>query len=109
VRAFSGLEIRTALASEQEILDAIDKHYGEGERQTFVEGTGDEATADLEHLRDMASEAPVIRLVNAMIAEAIEAAPASDIHIEPFEKEFRVRFPSGRCAVSLLKRRRRAN
>jgi general secretion pathway protein E len=91
VRAFSGLEIRTALASEQEILDAIDKHYGEGERQTFVEGTGDEATADLEHLRDMASEAPVIRLVNAMIAEAIERR-ASDIHIEPFEKEFRVRF-----------------
>ena len=33
VRAFSGLEIRTALAAEQEILDAIDKHYGEGERQ----------------------------------------------------------------------------
>ena len=42
---------RTALANEQEILDAIDKHYGEGERQSFVEGTGDEATADLEHLR----------------------------------------------------------
>ena len=39
----------------------------------------------------MASEAPVIRLVNAMIAEAIEKR-ASDIHIEPFEKEFRVRF-----------------
>ena len=91
VRTFSGLEIRTALASEQEILDAIDKHYGEGDRQTFVEGTGDEATADLEHLRDMASEAPVIRLVNAMIADAIEKR-ASDIHIEPFEKEFRVRF-----------------
>jgi hypothetical protein len=39
----------------------------------------------------MASEAPVIRLVNAMIAQAIEKR-ASDIHIEPFEKEFRVRF-----------------
>src|SRR5471030_2009988 len=39
----------------------------------------------------MASEAPVIRLVNAMIADAIEKR-ASDIHIEPFEKEFRVRF-----------------
>ncbi|MBS1857758.1 MAG: type II secretion system ATPase GspE [Acidobacteria bacterium] len=89
--AFSGLEIRPALASEQEVLDAIDKHYGEAERQSFVEGAGDEATADLEHLRDMASEAPVIRLVNAMIADAVEKR-ASDIHIEPFEKEFRVRF-----------------
>ena len=55
------------------------------------EGDDEQATADLEHLRDMASEAPVIRLVNAMIAEAIEKR-ASDIHIEPFEKEFRVRF-----------------
>src|SRR5207253_9651307 len=54
VRAFSGFEIRTALASEQGVLDAIDRHYGEGERQTLVEGTLDEATADLEHLRDMA-------------------------------------------------------
>ena len=91
LRAFSGLEIRTALASEQDILDAIDRHYGEAERQTVLEGTGEEATADLEHLRDMASEAPVIRLVNAMIADAVEKR-ASDIHIEPFEKEFRVRF-----------------
>ncbi len=39
----------------------------------------------------MASEAPVIRLVNAMIASAVEKR-ASDIHIEPFEKEFRVRY-----------------
>ena len=39
----------------------------------------------------MASEAPVIRLVNTMIADAVEKR-ASDIHIEPFEKEFRIRF-----------------
>ncbi len=92
VRAFSGLQIQTVLAAEQEILEAIDKHYGETERQTLLTGGEDEqATTDLEHLRDMASEAPVIRLVNAMIAEAVEKR-ASDIHIEPFEKEFRVRF-----------------
>ena len=91
IRAFSGLEVQTVLATEQEILDAIDKHYGESERTTLVGGDDDQATADLEHLRDMASEAPVIRLVNTMIAEAIEKR-ASDIHIEPFEKEFRIRF-----------------
>jgi general secretion pathway protein E len=50
-----------------------------------------EANEDLEQLRDMASEAPVIRLVNAMVAQAVEQR-ASDIHIEPFEKEFRVRY-----------------
>jgi general secretion pathway protein E len=92
VRAYSGLEVRTALAAEQEIFDAIEKYYGEAERQTATpEGEDEQATADLEHLRDMASEAPVIRLVNAMIADALEKR-ASDIHIEPFEKEFRVRF-----------------
>jgi general secretion pathway protein E len=46
---------------------------------------------DVEHLRDMASEAPVIRLVNNMIARAVEQR-SSDIHLEPFEKEFRVRY-----------------
>jgi len=91
LHAFSGLEIRTALAAEQDILDAIEHHYGEAERPAFAEGDDAEATADLEHLRDMASEAPVIRLVNAMIGDAIEKR-ASDIHIEPFEKEFRIRF-----------------
>jgi general secretion pathway protein E len=93
LRAFSGLEIRTALAPEQEIVDAIEKHYGESDRHVLagVDSEDEQATADLEHLRDMASEAPVIRLVNAMIADALEKR-SSDIHIEPFEKEFRVRF-----------------
>jgi general secretion pathway protein E len=92
VRAFSGLTVQTALAAEQEILDALEKHYGEPERQAFAgDGEDEQATADLEHLRDMASEAPVIRLVNAMIADALEKR-SSDIHIEPFEKEFRIRF-----------------
>jgi general secretion pathway protein E len=91
VQGFSKLEVTPQLAAEQEILDAIDRYYSEGDRQSAVAGfaAGDED--DLEHLRDMASEAPVIRLVNAMIAQAVEKR-ASDIHIEPFEKEFRVRF-----------------
>jgi len=91
VQTFSRLEVRPQLAAEQDILDALDRLYSEGDRQTATIGfaTGDEE--DLEHLRDMASEAPVIRLVNAMIAQAIEKR-ASDIHIEPFEKEFRIRF-----------------
>jgi len=91
VHKFLRLEVSPQLASEQDITDAIDRYYSEGDRQaaTAEFGTGDEE--DLEHLRDMASEAPVIRLVNAMIAQAIEKR-ASDIHIEPFDKEFRIRF-----------------
>ena len=93
VRSFCGLRIKTALAGEQEILDAIDRFYGETEKTQALgaEFESGEEGENLEHLRDMASEAPVIRLVNAMIAQAVEKR-ASDIHIEPFEKEFRVRY-----------------
>jgi len=92
VRGFTGMKVEVALANEQEILDAIDKYYGEQEKEsTELEGREGEAQEDLEQLRDMASEAPVIRLVNAMIAQAVEQR-SSDIHIEPFEKEFRVRY-----------------
>jgi general secretion pathway protein E len=86
------LKISTVLAAEQEILDAIDKYYGDSARgETELDAEGSESSEDLEHLRDMASEAPVIRQVNAIIAQAVEQR-ASDIHIEPFEKEFRIRY-----------------
>jgi general secretion pathway protein E len=92
VRHCTGLKINTVLAAEQEILDAIDKYYGDSARgETELDAEGSESSEDLEHLRDMASEAPVIRQVNAIIAQAVEQR-ASDIHIEPFEKEFRIRY-----------------
>ncbi len=92
VRSCTGLKVKGVLAAEQEILDAIDKYYGETARgDTEIDPSGAEASEDLEHLRDMASEAPVIRLVNAIIAQAVEKR-ASDIHFEPFEKDFRVRY-----------------
>jgi general secretion pathway protein E len=91
VRGYCGLKVIPALAGEQEILDALDRYYAETARQQTELGDAAEDSENLEHLRDMASEAPVIRLVNAMIASAIEKR-ASDIHIEPFEKEFRIRY-----------------
>ena len=94
VHTFTGLQIDPVLASEQEIVDAVDRYYGESARlanQDPFAGEDADAAADLEHLRDMASEAPVIRLVHAIIAQAVEKR-ASDIHIEPFEKDFRVRY-----------------
>jgi general secretion pathway protein E len=93
VSSCTGLTVLAGIASEQEILDAIDRYYGQtakGESDAVTESPNGDAE-DLEHLRDMASEAPVIRLVNAMIAHAVEQR-SSDIHIEPFEKEFRVRY-----------------
>ena len=73
------------------VQDAIDRYYTDSGGRSATAGMDAADEDDLEHLRDMASEAPVIRLVNAMIAQAVEKR-ASDIHIEPFEKEFRLRF-----------------
>jgi general secretion pathway protein E len=92
VAACTGLAVLPGLAGEQEILDAIDRYYGQTEKnETEIATPVGETNEDLEQLRDMASEAPVIRLVNAMVAQAVEKR-ASDIHTEPFEKEFRVRY-----------------
>ncbi|MFM2124530.1 MAG: type secretion system ATPase GspE [Acidobacteriota bacterium] len=91
VAASTGLSVVPGIAQEQDILDAIDRHYGQTAKNETEAILPQGDSEDLEHLRDMASEAPVIRLVNAMIAQAVEQR-ASDIHIEPFEKEFRIRF-----------------
>jgi general secretion pathway protein E len=95
---FTKIEVR--LAPESEILDLIEKFYG-NQSSSFgriVEGIGEdgregfgEELEDIEQLKDLASEAPVIRLVNLIISRAIESR-ASDIHIEPFEKELKVRY-----------------
>src|SRR5579885_2292885 len=91
VSSCTGLAVSPGLAAEQEILDAIDRYYGQTAKNESEAVTPPAEAEDLEHLRDMASEAPVIRLVNAMIAQAFDKR-ASDIHIEPFEKEFRIRY-----------------
>ncbi len=93
IRNLTGTSISTVLAAESDILDAIEKYHGTEEQaaRDGQFGFAEEDSADIEHLRDMASEAPVIRYVNAMIAQALEQR-SSDIHIEPFEKDFRVRF-----------------
>jgi general secretion pathway protein E len=91
VASCTGLTVQPGLAAEQEILDAIDRYYAQASKSETELATPQGDAEDLEHLRDMASEAPVIRLVNAMIAQAVEER-ASDIHIEPFEREFRIRY-----------------
>ena len=91
--------VTVVLAPESEILDLIERFYGNQASSlgrivegidTDVEGLGDD-TDDVEHLKDLASEAPVIRLVNLILSRAIESR-ASDIHIEPFERELKVRY-----------------
>ena len=92
------LQLTPRLARERDILETLSAYYAEGvsDGQSAGQDVGEveyleDAQEDEEHLRDLASEAPVIRLVNMLIARAMEQR-ASDIHIEPFEKELRVRY-----------------
>ncbi|MCP5152296.1 MAG: type II secretion system ATPase GspE [Ectothiorhodospiraceae bacterium] len=77
-----------------EIDAAIQRQHGEGGLDEIVPALvgEDEAEADdIERLRDLASEAPIVRLVNGLIARAIDGR-ASDIHIEPFESVLKIRY-----------------
>ena len=92
-------KIEVRLASEAEIGKALELSLGPEEggenAPALLDGTEGEGQvggeADIEQLRDLASEAPVIRWVNQLIGRAVERR-ASDIHIEPFEKELRTRY-----------------
>ncbi|HET9484185.1 MAG TPA: type II secretion system ATPase GspE [Xanthomonadales bacterium] len=91
-----GKPVKVHVGIRSEIDDLIERYYGSGRSAmgTIVENLGDESARsedDVEHLRDLASEAPVIRLVNLIIQRAVEAR-ASDIHIEPFENRLKVRY-----------------
>jgi len=95
-----GLHIDVSQGREDEILDAIERLYGAGSQslETIIEEAdrgiydiSSEGIEDADHLRDLASEAPIIRLVNRLILNAVDIR-ASDIHFEPFEHEFKVRY-----------------
>ncbi len=95
VRLASACQIRLQVGLRSEIDDLIERWFGQGRSAmgTIVETADGEsgATDDVEQLRDLASEAPVIRLVNLVIQRAVELR-ASDIHIEPFENRLKVRY-----------------
>jgi general secretion pathway protein E len=93
----AGVRVKPVLAREKEIAARIEALYsssyapdgGQEAVEHQLEGLGDEE--DVAHLRDMASEVPVIRLVNQMLVRALESR-ASDVHIEPFENQLKVRY-----------------
>ncbi len=92
----SGKNIVLQVGVASEIENGIEKLLGGGRSAMgqIVESldTNEEGDLeDVEHLRDLASEAPVIRLVNLIMQRAVEAR-ASDIHIEPFENRLKVRY-----------------
>ena len=93
----AGKRVRAYIAAPNEIDAALERLYGGGKSSmgAIVDNitTRDEEQdfGDIEHLKDLASEAPVIRLVNLILTKALEQR-ASDIHIEPYENRLVVRY-----------------
>jgi general secretion pathway protein E len=97
VQMASGKRVRPYIAAPNEIDAALERLYGGGRSSmgAIVDNietrTEEDDLGDVAHLKDLASEAPVIRLVNLILTKAVESR-ASDIHIEPFENRLIVRY-----------------
>ncbi len=109
IRFRTGLSIQPVIASEAGIVNAINKYYGAGhalkvkkniEEIELAEDTKISAIEQLEKVEDeeeqeidedLPDEAPIITLVNNIFVEAIKKG-ASDVHFEPYEKSFRIRY-----------------
>ena len=106
VKFMTGFNVEPVVASETAISEAISKFYGgaqsdeelskvmkdlTGEDNADLELAAEEQETNLAELERAAEEAPIIKLVNLILTDAVKRG-ASDIHIEPYEKEVRVRF-----------------
>jgi len=104
VKFMTGYRVEPVIASETALRMAIEAHYGSThaielkkvmedlteEVDADLEVLDDEEDLDLEALEEESETAPVVKLVNMMLTDAIKKG-ASDIHIEPYEKDYRVR------------------
>ena len=100
IKFMTGYNIEMVVASERDIKASIDKYYDQSASLADVmsdldvedlEIVGDEEQVDVGSLERATEDAPVVKMVNAILQDAIRKK-ASDIHIEPYEKLFRVRF-----------------
>jgi type IV pilus assembly protein PilB len=98
IRLKTGYEVEPVIALESEIDRALKQNYGNNDLvNEFVQDMDDaeienvNEEEDLEELRKMVDEAPVVKLANNIIRDGVEVT-ASDIHIEPMEDEVRVRY-----------------
>ena len=102
LREYTGLQLRIALSTEEGIEAALQRYYrGAGESVAAVlEGLdesdflilrSEEGVTDLAALESIANEAPIIRLVNLLLVNAVKAG-ATDVHLEPFEEDVKVRY-----------------
>lgn len=100
IKFMTGYNVEVVVASETAIRGALDKYYDQSASLAEVMGdfemedlevVGDEEEVDLGSLERATEDAPVVKLVNLILTDAIRKK-ASDIHIEPYERTFRVRY-----------------
>jgi len=100
IKFMTGYNIEMVVASEHDIKASIDKYYDQSASLADVMGNldvedfeivGDEEQVDVTSLERATEDAPVVKMVNAILQDAIRKK-ASDIHVEPYEKLFRVRY-----------------
>ncbi|MDP6685712.1 MAG: type II secretion system ATPase GspE [Candidatus Omnitrophota bacterium] len=102
LRFVTGQDIKLVVAKEEHIKKAIERYYGEGEEKESLGDIIKEAkktsgktkikpAEGVDKLKEIASQAPVVKLLNMVLLRAVKDK-ASDIHFEPFENEYMIRY-----------------
>ena len=100
VKFLTGYNVEVVVAAEESIRRAIEKYYDTsasidevmmGFDDEDLEVVSGEEAVDIDELAQQTEDAPVVKLVNLILTDAVKKV-ASDIHIEPYEKDFRVRY-----------------
>jgi type IV pilus assembly protein PilB len=109
IKFMTGFNVEPVVATEASVLEALEKYYGtahsielkkvyeaiaQGDKDSLelnLEAGGDEEEVSIDQLQRSSEDAPIIKLVNLILSESLKRG-ASDIHIEPYERDFRVRF-----------------
>jgi len=100
IKFLTGYNVEVVVAAEEQIKRAIDRYYDKANALDDIMGDFDDSDmevvtdtddVDVNALAKESEDAPVVKLVNLILTDAVKRV-ASDIHIEPYEKEFRVRY-----------------
>jgi type IV pilus assembly protein PilB len=101
IKFLTGYNVEVVVAPEEQIRRAIDRYYDKASASiddimgdfddSDLEVVSDSDDVDINELAKESEDAPVVKLVNLILTDAVKKS-ASDIHVEPYEKEFRVRY-----------------
>jgi type IV pilus assembly protein PilB len=94
IRSITGMDVKPAVATRADLLAAIDRYHradNELDDLSMSINTDDADAAELSNVKEVVEDAPIVKFVNLLISQAVQDR-ASDIHIEPTERELRVRF-----------------